>query len=142
MDTSSSNEYDNNSLLWEGRPSQLTNLSVFILWSWTIIVPLIQYLKIRFTIYQLFPQTIVLKTGILSQSIDNIELYRVRDYSIEKPFLLRFFGLGNIVLITTDKSMGNFMLHAIKEPENVYNQIRNLVESSRKRTGTREVDFQ
>jgi membrane protein YdbS with pleckstrin-like domain len=142
MDTSSSNEYDNNSLLWEGRPSQLTNLSVFILWSWTIIVPLSQYLKTRFTIYQLFPQTIVLKTGILSQSIDNIELYRVRDYSIEKPFLLRFFGLGNIVLITTDKSMGNFMLHAIKEPENVYNQIRNLVESSRKRTGTREVDFQ
>jgi membrane protein YdbS with pleckstrin-like domain len=142
MDASSSNEYDNNSLLWEDRPSQLTNLPVFILWSWTIIVPLIQYLKTRFTIYQLFPQTIVLKTGILSQSIDNIELYRVRDYSIEKPFLLRFFGLGNIVLITTDKSMGNFMLHAIKEPENVYNQIRNLVESSRKRTGTREVDFQ
>lgn len=142
MDASSSNEYDNNSLLWEDRPSQLTNLSVFILWSWTIIVPLIHYLKTRFTIYQLFPQTIVLKTGILSQSIDNIELYRVRDYSIEKPFLLRFFGLGNIVLITTDKSMGNFMLHAIKEPENVYNQIRNLVESSRKRTGTREVDFQ
>ena len=142
MDASSSNEYDNNSLLWEDRPSQLTNLPLFILWSWTIIVPLIQYLRTRFTIYQLFPQTIVLKTGILSQSIDNIELYRVRDYSIEKPFLLRFFGLGNIVLITTDKSMGNFMLHAIKEPENVYNQIRNLVESSRKRTGTREVDFQ
>ena len=121
---------ENKSLIWEARPSQLINLPSFILWSWTIIIPLIQYIKTRFTIYQLFPQTIVLKTGILSQKIDNIELYRVRDYSIEKPFLLRIFGLGNIIL------------NAIQDPENVYNQLRTLVESSRKRTGTREVDFQ
>jgi len=140
----------NKSLIWEARPSQLTNLPSFILWSWTIIIPLIQYIKTRFTIYQLFPQTIVLKTGILSQKIDNIELYRVRDYSIEKPFLLRIFGLGNIILITSDKSKGNvafkgqknIILNAIQDPENVYNQLRTLVESSRKRTGTREVDFQ
>jgi uncharacterized membrane protein YdbT with pleckstrin-like domain len=140
----------NKSLIWEARPSQLINLPSFILWSWTIIIPLIQYIKTRFTIYQLFPQTIVLKTGILSQKIDNIELYRVRDYSIEKPFLLRIFGLGNIILITSDKSKGNvafkgqknIILNAIQDPENVYNQLRTLVESSRKRTGTREVDFQ
>jgi|CoawatStandDraft_6_1074263.scaffolds.fasta_scaffold02559_3 uncharacterized membrane protein YdbT with pleckstrin-like domain len=141
---------ENKSLIWEARPSQLINLPSFILWSWTIIIPLIQYIKTRFTIYQLFPQTIVLKTGILSQKIDNIELYRVRDYSIEKPFLLRIFGLGNIILITSDKSKGNvafkgqknIILNAIQDPENVYNQLRTLVESSRKRTGTREVDFQ
>ena len=141
---------ENKSLIWEARPSQLINLPSFILWSWTIIIPLIQYIKTRFTIYQLFPQTIVLKTGILSQKIDNIELYRVRDYSIEKPFLLRIFGLGNIILIASDKSKGNvafkgqknIILNAIQDPENVYNQLRTLVESSRKRTGTREVDFQ
>ena len=141
---------ENKSLIWEARPSQLINLPSFILWSWTIIIPLIQYIKTRFTIYQLFPQTIVLKTGILSQKIDNIELYRVRDYSIEKPFLLRIFGLGNIILITSDKSKGNvafkgqknIILNAIQDPENVYNQLRTLVESSRKRTDTREVDFQ
>lgn len=133
---------ENKSLIWEARPSQLINLPSFILWSWTIIIPLIQYIKTRFTIYQLFPQTIVLKTGILSQKIDNIELYRVRDYSIEKPFLLRIFGLGNIILITSDKSKETIEFIAIKDPEKLYNELRNMVESSRKRTGTREVDFQ
>ena len=49
---------ENKSLIWEARPSQLINLPSFILWSWTIIIPLIQYIKTRFTIYQLFPQTI------------------------------------------------------------------------------------
>ena len=126
--------------LYIGRPSQILNILYFILWSWTLIVPIIIYLKTRFTVYEITEERIKLKTGILSQEIDECELYRIRDYKIVKPFFQRIFGLGNIELITSDRSNLRINLNGIKDPENLYNLIRDNVEKVRKKTGTREID--
>ena len=128
--------------LYIGRPSQILNILSFILWSWTLIVPIIIYLKTRFTVYELTDERIKLKTGILSQEIDECELYRIRDYKIVKPFFQRIFGLGNIELITSDRSNVRINLKGIKDPENLYNIIRDNVEKVRRKTGTREIDVE
>ena len=128
--------------LYIGRPSQILNILSFILWSWTLIVPIIIYLKTRFTVYELTDERIKLKTGILSQEIDECELYRIRDYKIVKPFFQRIFGLGNIELITSDRSNVRINLNGIKDPENLYNIIRDNVEKVRRKTGTREIDVE
>lgn len=128
--------------LYIGRPSQIINILSFILWSWTLIVPIIIYLKTRFTVYEVTDQRIKLKTGILSQEIDECELYRIRDYKIVKPFFQRIFGLGNIELITSDRSNLRINLNGIKDPENLYNLIRENVENVRRITGTREIDVE
>ena len=128
--------------LYIGRPSQILNILSFILWSWTLIVPIIIYLKTRFTVYELTNERIKLKTGILSQEIDECELYRIRDYKIVKPFFQRIFGLGNIELITSDRSNLSINLNGIKDPENLYNIIRDNVEKVRRKTGTREIDVE
>ena len=128
--------------LYTGRPSQILNIISFIIWSWTLFVPIIIYLKTRFTIYEVTDQRIKLKTGILSQEIDECELYRVRDYKIVKPFFQRIFGLGKIELVTSDRSNSNINLNGIKDPENLYNLIRNNVEKIRRKTGTRELDVE
>ena len=91
-------------IVWNGSPSQLTNIKTYILFFWTIILPLIVYLRTRFTIYELTEERFREKTGILSQKIEELELYRVRDYTVEKPFIMRLFGLGNLILITSDKT--------------------------------------
>ena len=128
--------------LYIGRPSQILNILSFILWSWTLIIPIIIYLKTRFTVYELTNERIKLKTGILSQEIDECELYRIRDYKIVKPFFQRIFGLGNIELITSDRSNVRINLKGIKDPENLYNIIRDNVEKVRRKTGTREIDVE
>jgi len=128
--------------LYIGRPSQILNILSFILWSWTFIVPIIIYLKTRFTVYELTDERIKLKTGILSQEIDECELYRIRDYKVIKPFFQRIFGLGNIELITSDRSNLKINLNGIKDPENLYNIIRDNVEKVRRKTGTREIDVE
>ena len=128
--------------LYIGRPSQILNILSFILWSWTLIVPIIIYLKTRFTVYEVTDERIKLKTGILSQEIDECELYRIRDYKIVKPFFQRIFGLGNIELITSDRSNLRINLNGIKDPENLYNIIRDNVEKVRRKTGTREIDVE
>ena len=128
--------------LYIGRPSQILNIVSFILWSWTLLIPIIIYLKTRFTVYELTDQRIKLKTGILNQEIDECELYRIRDYKVVKPFFQRIFGLGKIELVTSDRSNSNINLNGIKDPENLYNLIRDNVEKTRRKTGTRELDVE
>ena len=128
--------------LYIGRPSQILNILSFILWSWTLMIPIIIYLKTRFTVYEITNQRIKLKTGILNQEIDECELYRVRDYKVVKPFFQRIFGLGKIELVTSDRSNSNINLNGIKDPENLYNLIRDNVEKIRRKTGTREFDVE
>ena len=128
--------------LYVGKPSQILNIVSFILWSWTLLIPIIIYLKTRFTIYEVTNQRIKLKTGILNQEIDECELYRVRDYKVVKPFFQRIFGLGKIELVTSDRSNSNINLNGIKDPENLYNLIRDNVEKTRRKTGTRELDVE
>ena len=127
--------------MWKGRPSQLTNLLVYLFLFWTIVIPLYRYLKTRFTIFELTSDRFRTKIGILSQKVDELELYRVRDYEVFKPFLLRLFGLGNLTLITSDKTHPKIEMKAIKNPEIVLELFRKNVEISRKKTGTKEVDF-
>ena len=127
--------------IWIGRPSQLINLFTYLLLFWTIIFPLIAYLKTRFTIYELTKTRLRLKTGIFSQQIEDTELYRVRDYSIDKPFWFRIFGLGHIKILTSDKSNPEINLYAVSKIENTAELIRQNVEVARKKSGTREIDY-
>ena len=127
--------------IWIGRPSQLINLFTYLLLFWTIIFPLIAYLKTRFTIYELTKTRLRLKTGIFSQQIEDTELYRVRDYSIDKPFWFRIFGLGHIKILTSDKSNPEITLYAVSKIENTAELIRQNVEVARKKSGTREIDY-
>ena len=129
-------------LLYIGRPSQILNIISFIIWSWTLFVPIIIYLRTRFTVYEVTDQRIKLKTGILNQEIEECELYRVRDYKIVKPFFQRIFGLGKIELVTSDRSNSSINLNGIKNPENLYDLIRDNVEKIRRKTGTREIDVE
>ena len=128
-------------LKWKGRTSQLVNIPYFFLFFWTLFLPIYRYLNTRFRIYSFSDERFFIKSGILSQSIEEIELYRIRDYSIFKPFLLRIFGLGNLTIISSDKSTPRITMVGIKEPEMVMDLLRGFVEKSRKKSGTQEIDF-
>ena len=129
-------------ILWTARPSQVTNLVFYIFLFWTIVVPIVVYLKTRFTVYDLTNKRLILRTGVLTQTIEETELYRIRDYHIVKPILLRIFGLGNLHIYSEDKSSAQWLvLHAIKDVEKIKDLLRNNVEEVRKQTGTREIDI-
>lgn len=131
-----------NKILWKDTPSQLSNFWTYVFFFWTIIVPILVYLKTRFTNYELDAERLRVKKGILSQNIEETELYRIKDYSIFKPFFLRIFGLGNLILTTSDKNNKHVTILAVKEVEKLKDLIRDQVEKRRRATGTKEVDFE
>ena len=63
---------EDNEILWKFNPSQLTNILTYIFLFWTVIFPLIAYLKTRFTIYEMTNSRFIEKTGILSQKIQEV----------------------------------------------------------------------
>ena len=131
-----------NKILRKDSPSQISNFWTYIFFFWTIILPIMAYLQTRFTIYEMDSERFRVKKGILNQNIEETELYRIKDFSILKPFFLRIFGLGHLVLTTSDKNNKYLKILAIKEVETLKDMMRDLVEKRRKDTGTKEVDFE
>jgi uncharacterized membrane protein YdbT with pleckstrin-like domain len=134
--------------IWEGTPSQVVNLGVFIfgLVLFFLIVPLFyalwKWLVIKNTKYELTSQRLKTHSGVLNKHVDELELYRVKDYKLVQPFFLRIFSLSNVVLETSDRSNPSITIRAIADGNDVREQIRKLVEELRQRRGVREVDFE
>ena len=124
--------------IWSGSPSQLKNLGTYVLCILTffLIVPIFVmtwvWLKTKFTKYQLTNERLIFTRGVLSKSTDQFELYRVRDYRFEQPFVLRVFGLGNIYLIGTDVTDEVIVVEAVRNGSDIVNTIRACVENLRR----------
>jgi len=150
--------------LWKGRPAQIINIwkfffalllavaigvaaAVFFAPLWfALVIPLVWaiwiWLVVRCRVYELTSQRLRLYQGVLNQRIDEVELYRVKDTVIERPFWLRLFGLSSIVLDTSDRSHPIVELEAIRGGLELRDQIRKQVEYWRDRKRVREVDFE
>jgi uncharacterized membrane protein YdbT with pleckstrin-like domain len=134
--------------LWTGAPSQVLNLRTYVLcglFFWLVVpifIALWQWLVLKYTTYELTTERLRTRYGVLNKKMDELELYRVRDYELEQPWFLRFFGLANITLQTSDRSHPVVVLRAIPNGEQVREQIRTAVEECRVKKRVREVDFE
>ncbi len=137
---------DQEQLTWEGRPSQITNFSCFVfctLTFWAVVpvfVGLWRWLVVRFTNYQLTTERLTVATGVLSRRTEELELYRVKDTAFVQPFFLRIFGLGNVVMHTSDRSHPVVVLSAVRDGKTLRENIRGNVEKMRERKKVRELD--
>ncbi|MCC6546670.1 PH domain-containing protein [Candidatus Sumerlaeota bacterium] len=133
--------------LWEGTPSQYLNFWTFLICGLLCIlifppfVALWEYIKLRSVKYEVTTQRIRMRRGIFSRTMDDVELYRLRDYHLEQSFTHRLFGIWNIVMTTVDKTHPKIVLEGIRNGEKLRDDIRNSVEAVRLAKGVREVDL-
>ena len=93
-----------------------------------------------FTKYELDEERLYVKTGFFSQQEDEVRLYRIMDVSLKKSLGQRIFGVGTIHCCSADKTMGNFDILSVKNPNEVKEKLSILVEAQRekKRVSNRE----
>lgn len=93
-----------------------------------------------FTRYSLTDERIFIETGLFNLVENEVRLYRVLDVQLVRPFTQRIFGVGSIVVHSSDKSLGDFTIQKVKDPKRVKELLSELVEKERvaKRVGTRE----
>ena len=153
----------NEDILWKGSPSQVLNLGKFLValllmvavgfggalfppvWA-ALVLPLAwmlwEYLKVRCRVYELSSERLRLYSGVLNQTIDEVELYRVKDTTMERPFWFRVFGLSTLFLDTSDRSHPKVKLEAVSDAVALRETLRKQVEYWRDRKRVREVDFE
>jgi len=109
-----------------------------------LVIPLLMWVirwwVTKCTTYELTSQRLRIRTGILNKKVDELELFRVKDYSMEQPFLLRLVGLGNVSMVSSDASHPSVALRAIPGVENVREKLRTAVQAERDRRRVRELD--
>ncbi len=134
-------------ILWEGSPSQVTNLGVFVVCGllFFLVVPVFyaiwRWIVTRCHRYTVTDQRIRETQGVFNKQTDSTELYRVKDVVLLEPFGLRLFHRGNIELRTSDASSPLLVLRAVPEPAALREQILLAAEARRDAKGVRELDL-
>lgn len=128
--------------VWSGTPSQWTNFWWFVLCVLVIPIPwaIWRWLVVRNTRYTLTTQRIKLETGVFSKELEEVELYRVKDTDLDRPFIQRLLGLGTVRIMSSDATMPEMKIPAVPDAIAVREHIRKHVELARRARGVRELD--
>ena len=80
--------------------------------------------------YRVHQESIEVDSGLVARNIENLQLFRVRDLRLRQSVLARIFGVGDIVITSTDQSTPLLTLRGVEEPRRVYETLRELVARS------------
>ena len=76
------------------------------------------------THYRVTNQRIIIESGPFSRSLDEIDMRSVDDIEFRQSFLERIFGIGQIVVVSTDKVAPRRTLRGVHDPRNLRELIR------------------
>ena len=88
-------------------------------------------LPLSFTRYCLSDDRLFISEGFLTIRDDEILLYRVRDIDTRRSLWQRLFGVGTVIVASSDKTMPNLVLKNIKDPLMVKELIHKQVEDTK-----------
>jgi membrane protein YdbS with pleckstrin-like domain len=95
------------------------------------------YIKWKSTHYKLTNQRLFIRSGFISRSLEEIQLYRVKDVAFHQSILDRVLGIGSITVLSSDESAPRVTLIGIEEPETFKEEIRTAYRTARQREGVR-----
>ena len=86
---------------------------------------------VRNTVFTLTTERLRIRRGVLNRTTEDLELYRVRDTRLEQTFFERLFGLGEVILYTTDASTPEIHIPWLKDAELLRETVRRFAEERR-----------
>ncbi len=88
-------------------------------------------LPISFTKYSMSEDRLFVETGLLNLEQNEVRLYRILDLQLKRSLGQRIFGVGSIIVSSSDKSLGTFEIKNIKHSANVKEMLSVQVEQQR-----------
>jgi membrane protein YdbS with pleckstrin-like domain len=82
------------------------------------------YARLRGMLYTITNQRVMIERGILSKSLSEIDLRTIDDTQFVQTVSDRMMGIGNVVLVSSDKTLPMFVLRGIEDPRGVRELIR------------------
>jgi uncharacterized membrane protein YdbT with pleckstrin-like domain len=84
----------------------------------------VAWLKLRSTLYIITNQRVMIEEGILSKTVNEIDLRYVDDSQFFQGVSDRMLGIGNVTLHSSDANTPTYMLRSVRDPRAVRELIR------------------
>lgn len=82
------------------------------------------FMRIRSTLYTITSQRIIIESGILSKAVSEIDLRTIDDTQFFQSLSARMLGIGNVTLVSSDKTTPTFVLRSVENPRTLRETIR------------------
>ncbi|WP_077145436.1 PH domain-containing protein [Sphingopyxis sp. KK2] len=92
--------------------------------------------------YELTEDRLILRKGIFVKSIDEIELYRVKDVRMDFTLVNQWAGIGTLGVDSSDETTrdGPLVIPHIERAAERREELRRLVDAARQKRRVRELD--
>ncbi|WP_137870504.1 PH domain-containing protein [Sphingopyxis sp. 2PD] len=107
-----------------------------------LVIVLIQWVRFLDVTYELTEDRLILRKGIFVKSIDEIELYRVKDVRMDFTLINQWAGIGTIGIDSSDETTrdGALVMPHIERADERREEMRRLVDAARQKRRVRELD--
>jgi uncharacterized membrane protein YdbT with pleckstrin-like domain len=107
-----------------------------------LIIALVQWIRFLDVTYELTEDRLILRKGIFVKSIDEIELYRVKDVRMDFTLINQWAGIGTIAIDSSDETTrdGALVIPHIERAAERREELRRLVDVARQKRRVRELD--
>ena len=107
------------------------------------VVILVKWIQNLATTYEVTPDRLIIRRGIFVKSIDEIELYRVKDIRIDFSLINQWADIGTIGILSSDETTRDAPLEIphVDAARRRREELRKLVDEARQKRRVREVDM-
>jgi uncharacterized membrane protein YdbT with pleckstrin-like domain len=132
-------------VFFEGRPAALNGMVPLLI---TILTAGLAFLFFYWprtwgSRFKITSQRVVVERGLFSKRMDQIDLYRVVDFAVEKSFGQRLMGTGTIILEAMDKTTPELRIEGIRaNVDGLYERMRAAAEVEKQKKGVRLMDVE
>ncbi|AOW22900.1 MULTISPECIES: PH domain-containing protein [Sphingomonas] len=108
-----------------------------------LVIIAVRWLQNMSAAYEITDQRLIVKRGLVMKSIDEIELYRIKDVRVDFSVINQIADIGTITITSSDRTTQNmqFVLRDIPAARERREGIRKLVDRARRQRGVRELDI-
>jgi len=85
---------------------------------------LVAWMKLRSTMYTVTNQRVMIEQGILSKTVNEIDLRYVDDSQFFQGLSDRILGIGNVTLLSSDTNTPTYTLRSVSDPRAVRELVR------------------
>lgn len=124
-------------VLFEGYSAVLPSVGTWVLAVVTFGLWLVPaWWRSRSRRYRLTTRRVVVESGVLGKRLEQVDLYRVSDYTVIRPLGQRLLGTGTLVLRTLDRTSPIVEIENIRaDVVALYERIRAATEREKSRRG-------
>ena len=98
-------------------------------------------MPISFTKYYLSKDRLFMQHGFFNMHMEEIVLYRVTDISLHVTLWQRIFGVGTVLIHSSDKSTPHLEIKSIRDPMVVKELLHKNVEEMKQQRGVHVNEF-